>query len=210
MSERQTAVGKSMNEAMRRIRFRRTRENLRFADEIRIIPRWLVGTVMVIWIATAITLVAINNHNPQVLDMTPGWGPFLDSLVTIAAVIGVGIPVAFFILLTGYVNRDAKRRGMSPTLWTLLVIALMSAWFAGYIIYFLFREPLPYSCPKCGSTVSARFNFCPHCKHNLHPACPQCGRDVTDSDVYCPHCGHDLAAGRADSHELAPGTESRI
>jgi len=65
--------------------------------------------------------------------------------------------------------------------------------FIGLIIYLLVREPLPYSCPQCGTTVSARFNFCPNCKYNLHPACPQCQREVSDTDKFCPFCATELA-----------------
>jgi len=56
----------------------------------------------------------------------------------------------------------------------------------------LMREPLPYNCPQCGATVGARFNFCPSCKCNLHPACPQCKREVAETDKFCAYCGQDL------------------
>ena len=53
--------------------------------------------------------------------------------------------------MIAYVNRDAKRRGMSSALWTFLVIVLTPAYFAiGFILYFLMRQPLPYACPQCG------------------------------------------------------------
>jgi len=44
----------------------------------------------------------------------------------------------------------------------LLVLVLMPGYLVlGFIIYLLMREPLPYNCPQCGTTVGARFNFCP-------------------------------------------------
>ena len=58
--------------------------------------------------------------------------------------------------------------------------------------HLLMREPLPYPCPQCNTAVSARFNFCPNCKCNLHPACPQCKKEVTELDKFCPFCGSDL------------------
>jgi len=110
----------------------------------------------------------------------------------------VAIPVACILFLIGYVSRDAKRRGMNSTLWTLLVIILLPAYLAtGFIIYFLIREPLPYRFPQCGATVSARFNNCPNCKFNLQPTCQQCKHEVRDSDHYCPHCGYDVAVAPA-------------
>ena len=80
-----------------------------------------------------------------------------------------------------------------PALWTLLVLILSgSTFFIGLIIYLLVREPLPYTCPQCAATVNARFNFCPNCKYNLHPACPACQREVTDDDKFCPYCATEL------------------
>jgi hypothetical protein len=102
---------------------------------------------------------------------------------------------ASLIFMIAYVNRDAARRGMNSALWTLLAIVFLPAWlFIGFVIYFLVREPLPYPCPQCNSAVSARFNFCPNCKCNLHPACPQCKNEVGELDKFCPHCGNDLKA----------------
>jgi RNA polymerase subunit RPABC4/transcription elongation factor Spt4 len=84
---------------------------------------------------------------------------------------------------------------MSAGLWTLLVVVLSPAYLlVGFIIYFLMREPLPYNCPQCGTTVGPRFNYCPSCKCNLHPACPQCKREVVETDKYCPYCAQELAA----------------
>jgi hypothetical protein len=96
------------------------------------------------------------------------------------------------VMLIGYVNRDAKRRGMNSTLWTLGVVMLLPAYMTGFVFYFLLREPLPYHCPHCGAEVSARFNYCPGCKYNLQPACEQCCRPIRDTDRYCPNCGHQV------------------
>jgi len=63
------------------------------------------------------------------------------------------------------------------------------------------REPLPYNCPQCGATVDARFNFCPNCKCNLHPACPQCKREVAEADKFCAYCGQGLVAAPSTSAE---------
>ena len=83
---------------------------------------------------------------------------------------------------------------MNPGLWTLLVLLLSGGYFfIGFIIYLLVREPLPFTCPQCSASVNARFNFCPNCKCNLHPACPQCQREVSDTDKFCPYCAAELA-----------------
>ena len=39
----------TFSEKMRRIRFRRTREKTRFRDELRIIPKWLIVMVIVLF-----------------------------------------------------------------------------------------------------------------------------------------------------------------
>src|SRR5215510_14347287 len=78
--------------------------------------------------------------------------------------------LAFMVLMIGYVNRDAGRRGMSRTLWTLIVIFVPNA--IGFILYFLLRNPIRTQCPKCGSMVDPRANYCPNCRHNFHPTCP--------------------------------------
>jgi hypothetical protein len=187
---------------MRLIRFRRKKENLRFWQEFKIVPRWLVWTVMVLFIA-AQGIAVVVNLNPALNDgviFPPELkdNPALASLALAGIVSLASLFFAFFILLAGYVNRDARRREMSSGLWTFLVIALFPAYFAiGFIIYFLMREPLPYHCPQCGSTVGARFNYCPSCKCNLHPSCPQCKREVVETDKYCPYCGQELGVAAA-------------
>lgn len=124
--------------------------------------------------------------------------PIVSSLAVAGLVAVVSLVMAPWILMVGYVNRDAKRRGMNSALWTLLCIVLMPAYLAvGFIIYFLVREPLPYACPKCGSMVGPRFNFCPSCRCDLRPSCPNCKREIVENDKFCAYCGHDLAAPAA-------------
>jgi RNA polymerase subunit RPABC4/transcription elongation factor Spt4 len=117
----------------------------------------------------------------------------LIAIMAVAA--GAALVVSAFLLLFGYVNADAKRRGMNSTLWTL--VAIFVPYLIGVVTYLVIREPLTYNCPQCGGTVSARFNFCPSCKYNLRPACPQCKREVNASDKYCPHCAQELRAATA-------------
>ena len=184
---------------MRLIRFRRKKENLRFWQELKIVPRWLVWTVVVLFVAAQGIALFVNLNpnlnNGEIFPPELKNDPALASLALAGIVTAASLFLAFFILLAGYVSRDARRRGMSSGLWTFLVIVLFPAYFAiGFIIYFLMREPLPYNCPQCAATVGARFNFCSHCKCNLHPSCPQCKREVVESDKYCPYCGQDLAA----------------
>jgi predicted amidophosphoribosyltransferase len=101
-----------------------------------------------------------------------------------------GTILGCYILLIGYVNRDAGRRGMSRLGWTLLAIFIPNA--LGIVLYFVLRKPRSATCPQCGNTLQPGFNFCPHCSYKLSPSCPQCQRVVGVNDVYCPYCGTSL------------------
>lgn len=178
-----------MNEKMRAINFRMTKERFRLKDEFRLVPRWLVRLMLALFIAAEVlgqALIAVGERPWPELE------PFVNSAGLAGIIAGVSLVVSALVFLVGYVNRDAQRRGMNVTLWTLLVIFVPDA--IGFILYFLLREPLQFHCPHCGALVSARFNFCPSCKYNLHPACPHCGREVRPEDRYCAQCAYDLTA----------------
>jgi RNA polymerase subunit RPABC4/transcription elongation factor Spt4 len=166
------------------IRWRMAHENFRFADEFRIIPRSLKVLAIALFIVGQFAAL-IGYHYDS--DKDPLIA-FVGGAAAAALILG------FLLLLFGYVNRDAKRRGMNSTMWTLL--AIFVPYCIGLIIYFAMREPLPFTCPGCGATVNAGFNFCPNCKHDLRPSCPQCKREVRVEDKYCPYCAQDLAANR--------------
>jgi len=199
MTDYPQKVSDSFNERMRLIRLRRKKENLRFWQEFRIIPRWLIGLVIFLFlVAQAIALIAnieAARHGGTMFPPELQNDPVLSSLALAGLVTLVSLFMASLIFMIAYVNRDASRRGMNSALWTILVILFLPTWgLIGLIIYLLMREPLPYNCPQCGATVGARFNFCPSCKCNLHPSCPQCKREVVETDKYCPYCAYELAA----------------
>jgi len=191
----------TFSEKMRRIRFRHTREKTRFRDELRIIPKWLIVMVIALFVIAQVAFL-IANLGAHALSSPQGQlFPFpnnaaLSALSIAGIVTAASIPLATLLLAFGYVNRDAKRRGMNSALWTILVVVLSPGWLAlGFFIYFLMREPLPYNCPQCGATVGARFNYCPNCKCNLRPSCPQCKREVGETDKFCPYCACELTPG---------------
>lgn len=106
--------------------------------------------------------------------------------------------VAAYILLIGYVNGDAKRRGMRSVMWTLLAIFIPNA--IGIILYFLLRDPMPMICSGCGATVKSTFTFCPHCSTPMRPTCTQCGRGIERGWRHCPYCG----AAAPTANQLPP------
>ena len=148
------------------------------SEEIKIVPT-------VVWVLSGICFVAaqlffnvvLAHHHPNA--PRPWARPWLGLLA--------GLGGGLFILLIGYINRDAKRRGMSPTLWTIIALIIPNA--LGIILYFVLRLPLRCTCPQCRQPVQTGFSFCPHCSCKLSPSCPQCQRAVGSSDIYCPYCG---------------------
>jgi len=152
------------------------------AEEVKVIPWWAFGLAVASFAGLQLLMHAVlfprDQHAPPL-----AWRIFIGLMA--------GAVLAFWVLLVGYVNRDAKRRGMNVTLWTLLVIFVPDA--IGFIIYFLLRQPLRIPCPKCGAVADPAFNFCPRCKFNLHLACPECHRAVQAGDLFCPFCAKDLA-----------------
>jgi len=197
MADYSQKVTSSFNERMRLMRVRRKREKIRFWDEFRIIPRWVIGLVTVLFLIAQGIALLVNLSAPERGDQI--FPPELQnhrvlaSLALAGIITLVSIFFATFIFMTAYVNRDASRRGMNAALWTILILIFLPTWgLIGLVIYFLVREPLPYPCPQCSASVSARFNFCPNCKCNLQPSCPNCKREVAELDKFCPFCGTDL------------------
>ncbi len=192
---------------MRLIRFRRKRERSSLREEFRVVPRWLVISVLLLYVLAVSIGVFVNLGHSLILYSHPNYvaphhemwpydlrnNPVLASLAIAGTITAVALPLAAYLFLLGYVFRDATRRGMHAGLWLLLILVLSPAYLAiGFLLYFFMREPLPYACPQCGAVVGARFNFCPNCKNNLHPACPNCKQEVSEIDKFCPNCGNDL------------------
>lgn len=155
--------------------------------EIKIVPLW------------AWTLAAIAFVSAQIIFNTflagPGAPPaWLRVLLGISA----GTILGCYLLLSGYVSREAPRRGMSALLWTLVAILIPNG--LGIILYFILRQPLNRTCPQCGNTVQMGFNFCPRCSCKLSASCPQCQRLVGRNDIYCAYCGTSLRNQSQNSH----------
>ena len=157
--------------------------------EIKIIPAWAWALAGVAFVAAQwyFNIAVLRHAHPPAAWCRPVLG-------VLAGFFG-----GCYLLLIGYVCRDAARRGMSSLLWTLVVVLIPNG--MGFLLYFILRQSLRSACPQCGSAVQAGFNFCPRCNYKLSPSCPQCQRLVGASDVYCPYCGASLRnpAGPASS-----------
>jgi len=156
-------------------------KSTRFMDEMGIISpvAYVIAALAFVGLAVLAAFIKITDMNaPPFYILAPA---FLAG-ATIAAC---------YVLLIGYINRDAGRRGMSRLAWTLLAIFIPNA--LGVVLYFVLRKPRVEHCPQCGSPVEASFGFCPRCRHRLSPVCPHCERGVNAGDKFCPYCGGDLA-----------------
>jgi hypothetical protein len=164
--------------------------------EIRVIPTWAWVLAGVAFVGTQVAFDLFIGREP---GAPPRWArPLLGLLV--------GLVVSCYLLLIGYINRDAKRRGMSPVLWTIVAIIIPNA--LGIILYFVLRQPLRMTCPQCGHAVQSGFSFCPQCSYKLGTTCPQCQRAVGLNDVYCAYCGTCLR-GAPPVLNVATATQER-
>ena len=101
-----------------------------------------------------------------------------------------GLLAALYFLMTGYVSKDAPRRGMSSKFWMLICFVMPGG--IGAVLYFLLRQPLMTRCPACSTHVQSDFHFCPQCNYQLTASCGNCYRTVRTTDQFCTRCGHEL------------------
>jgi hypothetical protein len=102
-----------------------------------------------------------------------------------------GVLLALYILMVGYISRDAPRRAMSARFWMLICFVLPGG--IGAVLYFLLRRPEISLCPSCGTEVQSDFHFCPQCNYELTANCGHCFCTVRATDQFCTRCGHELA-----------------
>jgi hypothetical protein len=155
-----------------------------FSEELKVIPKpaRIVAGLIYLACVTAFTLLFMFSHD-QGLQSTP-------KAAKILLVFGPGVVLAIYVLLIGYVNGDAKRRGMRYVMWTLLAIFIPNS--IGIILYFILRDPLLKPCPRCSQIGRPGFTFCAHCGASLLPTCPNCGKSVELGWSNCPQCGTKL------------------
>jgi hypothetical protein len=157
----------------------------RLKEEMKLIPRgaWAAaGLAYVLFVATV--SVTIVPRDEGLSSMPPLFKVFF--------VIVMPLFVATYTLLVGYVNGDARRRGMRHMMWTLLAIFVPNA--IGIILYFVLREPPARLCERCGASARGTFSYCPSCGSAMARICPACGKPSEEAWSHCPHCGAGLRA----------------
>ncbi len=160
----------------------------RLQEEMRVVPT--TGKIIAVLVALAMSagmayLVYVAGGEDF---RSPGNWPLRPLMIVIAPAL-----VGIYLLMVGYIYGDAKRRRMRHVLWTFLALLLPQA--LGIILYFILRDPLPSSCPKCQAAAPSNYTFCPFCGTELKPTCPNCGRSVDASWANCAFCGRKLQPG---------------
>lgn len=155
----------------------------RFSQEVSIVPKtaWVIALLVYLCFVSFIWLGPMRHEK----DFAT-WADVGKLVFTFV------LPLFLFVyvLLIGYVNADAKRRGMRHVMWTLLGIFVPNA--IGIILYFILRDPLLASCRKCGTQVKKGLAFCPQCGETVSQSCPQCRRAVEPAWTHCGYCGASL------------------
>src|SRR5258708_27014440 len=86
MTDYAQRASNSFNERMRLIRFRRKREKLRFWDEFKLVPRWLVAVVILLFILAQVIAYIVNTqgltNNGEIFPPELGNNPTLASLAS--------------------------------------------------------------------------------------------------------------------------------
>ncbi|MGE5321309.1 MAG: zinc ribbon domain-containing protein [Actinomycetota bacterium] len=157
----------------------------RFRDELKVGPvlGWIIA--FTVFASVALLLFSVAIPSDRETRNWPVWGAALFS-------VGISSVLVVLILLVGYVNGDAKRRGMNRALWTLIAIFVPNG--IGIILYFFLREPLMQTCSQCRAQVRSKLPFCPHCGMSLGPSCPACRRPVEPGWRSCAYCGAALSS----------------
>jgi hypothetical protein len=152
----------------------------RIREELKVVPPAARLTAVVPWLAFAAVVGLVGIPEGHL-----AWPEYLVSTL-------IPLFLSVYVLLIGYVNGDARRRGMSYVLWTLLAIFIPNA--IGIILYFVMREPLAGECPKCSMSLRGKFAYCPSCGGALTQTCPDCRQAVEPEWLHCPGCGKGMNA----------------
>jgi hypothetical protein len=156
----------------------------RFSSDLKLVPLWsvvlavaaFVGVQYLYWI-----VLPAHRHHPG-----PPVGMRVYFAITWSAL------AALYMLMIGYVSKDAPRRHMSAQIWMLICFVMPAG--VGAVLYFLLRQPIISGCPACGTRIQSDYHFCPQCACQVSAACGNCYRSARPTDLFCVHCGHDLAS----------------
>src|SRR5467141_999146 len=105
MTDYAQRASNSFNERMRLIRFRRKREKLRFWDEFKLVPRWLVAVAILLFILAQVIAYIVNTqgltNNGEIFPPELKNNPALASAALAGIITGVAVFIALFLFLFG-------------------------------------------------------------------------------------------------------------
>ena len=164
----------------------------RFDQEWALVPtgaRWTAALVALAFTALMAGVFLLPALAEQDVKAVLVLAPFF--LLTLLG----AVPLAIYVLLLGYVWGDARRRGMSHVMWTLLALLIPSA--VGLVLYFLLRDPVPVPCPSCATPARKGHAYCACCGASVRAACPHCRQPVEAGWRNCASCGQALQQSAA-------------
>ena len=158
-------------------------ESITVNEDARLIPVWSIVVAAAVFVLVEYYVWLVmpdqqHHHAPPI-----GFRVYLN--------LSWGILAALYILMVGYVSKDAPRRAMSARFW--IVVCFVMPGGIGAVLYFLLRQPMFSRCPACGTIVQSDFHFCPQCNRRLSANCGNCFSAVRATDQFCTRCGHELA-----------------
>lgn len=156
----------------------------KLSAELKLIPRWSVALSALAFVAMQYLFWMILPHYRH--HAGPPVGMRIYFALTWSTL------AALYMLMIGYVSKDAPRRAMSAQIWMLVCFVMPAG--VGSVLYFLLRQPIVSSCPACRTPIQSDYHFCPQCACQVSAACGNCYRSARPTDLFCAHCGHDLAA----------------
>lgn len=156
----------------------------RISEEFRMIPRWAVAGAMFAFALTQYYFWAVLPHHRHHASDVP-------SLLRFYLILSWGALAALYVLMIGYISKDAPRRGMNIRVWMICVVLPGGV---GAVLYFLLRQPVISHCPACGGNIEDEYHYCAHCGYQVAGSCGRCYSSTRVTDLYCSHCGHDLAS----------------
>jgi len=156
----------------------------RLSADLKLIPRWSVALAALAFVSVQYlwwVVIPAYRHHPG-----PPVGIRFYFALTWSDL------AALYMLMIGYISKDAPRRMMSAQIWMLVNFVMPGG--VGAVLYFLLRQPIVSTCPACGTRIQSDYHFCPQCACQVSAACGNCHRSARPTDLFCVHCGHDLAA----------------
>ena len=111
-----------------------------FSSELQLIPRWSVAAAILAFVVMEYLFWVVfphERHHP---------GPPIGLRLYFA--LSWGALASLYMLMVGYISKDAPRRAMSSRFWMLICFVMPGG--IGAVLYFLLRAPLVSTCPACG------------------------------------------------------------